>query len=93
MKRWLDYTTYILLFILLGIMCFVQIRGIIVLNILCSVCAYYNKIPIITSTVLIVVTCYTVYETILLDFEKRRSKEDEKNYSSYLSYNDSSSIR
>ena len=93
MKRWLDYTTYILLFILLGIMCFVLFRGIIMLNILCSVCAYYNNILIVTSTALIITTCYIVYETILLDFEKRRSKEDEKNYSSYLSYNDSSDIR
>lgn len=93
MKRWLDYTTYILLFILLGIMCFVLFGGIIMLNILCSVCAYYNNILIVTSTALIITTCYIVYETILLDFEKRRSKEDEKNYSSYLSYNDSSSTR
>ena len=93
MRRYVDYITYVLLFVLLGLLCFTLFGGIVALNTLYTVSAYYNKILIIASAILFLSVCYTTYETIMLDSEKKRSKEDEKNYSSYLSYNDSSSVR
>jgi uncharacterized membrane protein len=92
LRRYIDYITYVLLFVLLGLLCFTLFGGIVALNTLYTVSVYYNKILITASVILFLSACYTTYETIMLDSEKKRSKEDEKNYSNYLSYNVSSDI-